>query len=149
MAEESNQTVQPPDASPPEFLFPEGLLGFPDHKRFVLLEQEDYAPFLWLKSAEDESLAFVVIDPRLFLPDYRVEVRRDEVEMLGLQDPSQAWTVVLVVVGDDPQDTTANLKGPLILNLEKKLGRQLVLQDEQYTTRHFVLRGGASAGAAR
>ncbi|MCA9410750.1 MAG: flagellar assembly protein FliW [Candidatus Omnitrophica bacterium] len=120
--------------------FPEGLLGFGDRKEFVLVQEAAYAPFLWLQSADDPHLSFVVVDPLTFVPDYKVEVKPAEVKSLDLDDIEKARVLVIVVVRDDPEQITANLQGPLIINPDKGMGKQIVLLSDRYHTRHYILR---------
>jgi flagellar assembly factor FliW len=125
--------------------FPEGLLGFGDRKEFILVQEAAYAPFLWLQSADDPHLSFVVVDPLTFVPDYKVEVKPAEVKSLELEDIDKARVLVIVVVRDDPDQITANLQGPLIINPEKGTGKQIVLLNDRYHTRHYILREAEQA----
>jgi flagellar assembly factor FliW len=120
------------------YTFPDGLLGFERYKRFLLLENPDGGPLKWLQSAEEGGLAFVICDPTLFVPDYRVALRSEEVRPIALDDASRGYVFVILVVPADPQKTTANLQGPLILNLEKRLARQVILPEGNHSTRHPV-----------
>ncbi len=119
--------------------FAEGLVGFADHKEFVLVQEAAYAPFLWLQSANDPHLSFVVVDPVEFMPEYRVEIKPSEIASLELESLDSAKVLVIVVVRESPEEITANLQGPLVLNLEKCLGKQVVLLSDRYHTRHRIL----------
>ena len=116
--------------------FPSGLLGFPESRRYVILDHDTAAPFKWLQSLDEPALAFVIIDPDLVLTTYRVEVSAEamvEVQAHGEEDLSTA--VILTIPSDDPTHITANLRGPLLMNPRSKLCKQLVLSDE-VPTRH-------------
>lgn len=119
--------------------FPEGLLGFADCKQFVLVQESAFAPFIWLQSTDDPHLCFVVIDPQEFMSDYRVEIKPVELAGIELADMEKARVLVIVVVREDPEQITANLQGPIILNSEKALGKQVVLLTDRYHTRHSIL----------
>ncbi|MGE5553710.1 MAG: flagellar assembly protein FliW [Betaproteobacteria bacterium] len=119
--------------------FPDGLLGFESCKRFVILEHDPATPFKWLQSVDDPDVAFVVISPAEFVADYTVELGRDDVVKLGLKDASEAAVYVLVVIPENPAAMTANLQGPLVVNAERRVGRQVVLADGRYRTRHPIL----------
>lgn len=123
--------------------FRDGLLGFPDCRRFAAVQTQADAAFVWLQCADDPRLAFVVCDPRLFLPDYTVPVRREEVEALALSDLTdcQVWAIVNKV--DD--HLTANLAGPLVVGTTSRLGRQMILSDKRYSTRHTLVRSRSAA----
>ena len=124
--------------APPEntFCFPEGLPGFPDCRRFVLLQSEEHAPFVWMQSLDEPDLCFVTADPLAFFPDYRIESTRTELAGIQLTEVEQARVLVILVVPGDLAETTANLQGPLIFNMEKQLARQLVLVGDHYSTKH-------------
>jgi flagellar assembly factor FliW len=119
---------------------PEGLLGFSRCTRFVVLEDPAQAPFMWLQSLDNTDLGFVVVDPLTIVPDYQIQVPREEVEELELEDPRQARIFVMVVVPEDLKDVSANLKGPIVVNPNNRLGKQLVLMDDRYPTQYFFMR---------
>lgn len=118
--------------------FPEGILGFEDMKRYVLVDIPEFAPLRWLQSVEAPWLAFVLCDPAMLLPDYRVQVPRKDMEVIGLTQEGQGFVYVLLVVGDGARPTTANLKGPLVFNFTARLAKQVVLADSDYSTRHPI-----------
>lgn len=120
-------------------LFPEGLLGFADRKRYVFVEETAYVPFLWMQSLEDPHLCFVVVNPLEFVANYQIDVKPAEIQPLGLNDLNQARILSIVVVREDPAQITANLQGPLIINPDTCLGKQVVLLTDRYHTRHFIL----------
>jgi len=123
-----------------------GPLGFPDRTRFCLLQLGEDACFFWLQSVEDPELAFVVTDPTLFVPDYTVPVRPEQMEALGVDSLDDAQVFVIVnKVGDE---LTGNLQGPLVINTKSRVGEQLVLADKRWTTRHRLMRVGATERAA-
>lgn len=116
--------------------FPSGLLGFPESRRYVILDHDTEAPFKWLQSLDEPALAFVIIDPDLLLADYHIQVPDDALaEVQGSEDSDLATAVILTIPSDDPGRMTANLRGPLLMNQRTKLCKQLVLSDE-FPTRH-------------
>lgn len=116
--------------------FPSGLLGFPEERRYVMLDHDTEVPFKWLQSLDNPELAFVVIDPLLFHADYRVELPAEAVaEVEGGESDDLTLTVILTIPSSDPLRITANLRGPLLMNPRTKLCKQLVLSDD-FPTRH-------------
>jgi flagellar assembly factor FliW len=116
--------------------FPSGLLGFPQSRRYVILDHDTEAPFKWLQSLDEPALAFVIIDPDLLLADYHIQVPDDALtEVQGSEESDLATAVILTIPSDDPGRMTANLRGPLLMNQRTKLCKQLVLSDE-FPTRH-------------
>lgn len=131
--------------------FPDGLLGLEHCKRYVILDHAPDTPFKWLQGIDDPDLAFVIINPAEFQPNYVVELGRDDVLKLGLKDAGEAAVYVLVVIPEDPSAMTANLQGPLVINADRRVGRQVVLADGRYRTRHLILaelRATRGAGTA-
>jgi flagellar assembly factor FliW len=123
---------------------PSGIIGFPDQRKYVLLEQKKGSLFMWLQSVDNGALAFVLIDPLLFKPDYKVEIGTEDAEELGLKnggDEAQIMAIVNILKrGEDGKPTamTANLLGPIVINPEKKLAKQVVLYDGQYSHRYPI-----------
>mgnify|MGYP002822106449 CR=1 FL=1 len=113
--------------------FPKGLLGFPKYSRFVLLEAGQDSYFWWLQSVEQPELAFVVTDPSLFVPTYRVPLRPEQMQEMQLESLDDAQ--VFVIVNKRDRILTGNLQGPLIVQVDKRIGAQLVLSDRRFTTR--------------
>lgn len=127
--------------------FAEGLLGFPRHQRFALIQTSPDPVFFWLQSVDDPALAFVVCDPLAFVPDYRVPIRADDLAGLGVDDVSQAQVLVIVNRVDD--HLTGNLLGPLVIGAQSLLGKQMVLSSRRYGTRHRLAGVGALEAAVR
>lgn len=118
---------------------PSGLIGFPELKRYVLLDHDKDSPFKWLQSLDDGAIAFVLINPLLFKPEYTVEVTEAEVSDLELKNEDDAVISVIITIPTNPQNMTANLKAPLVFNLQNRKGKQLVLSNSAYTTRHNIM----------
>ena len=127
--------------------FKDGLLGFPKHRRYALIQTAPDPAFFWMQAVEDANLAFVVCDPLLFVPDYQVPIRKDDVAALGLRDLRDCQ--VLVIVNKVNGELTANLLGPLVIGAGSLQGRQLVLSDKRYGTRHPLLAAGAAQALAK
>ena len=125
--------------------FPAGLLGFSSFKSYALLQPNDDAVFFWLQSMEAPELAFVVTDPRLWVPGYEVPIRREQMEDLGLEKLEDAQ--VFVIVNKYDRALTANLQGPLVINAVTKRGMQLVLADKRWSTRYEIVQVGELAQA--
>ncbi len=118
---------------------PLGLIGFPELKRYVLLDHDKESPFKWFQSLEDGAIAFVLIDPLLFKPDYVAEVTDNELTELDVHAEEDLVISVIVTVPSNPQNMTANLKAPLIFNLKNRRGKQVILNTSQYNTRHNIM----------
>ena len=118
---------------------PEGLIGVPELVRYVLLDHDTDSPFKWLQSIDDGAMAFVVITPLTFRPDYTVEVTEEEIAVLKLENAEDAVISVIVTIPMDPKKMSANLKAPLVFNLNNRTGKQVIVKDAQYQTKHFIM----------
>jgi flagellar assembly factor FliW len=119
-------------------IFPQGLFGFDDYKEYVLLDAE-HQPFFWLQSVNDQEIAFVLINPFLFRPDYEVNITNEELAEIGITSPENALIFVIVTIPQDGSPMTANLQGPLVINKDKMSGMQAVLSDVKWRTRHDII----------
>lgn len=117
--------------------FVEGLLGFPDLRRYVLVDHRK-GVFMWLQSLEDPSLAFLVVDPWVFFPDYSPEIPDEDVEALELKEPYNFSLFCLVTVPSDPRKMTVNLRGPVVVNLNNRRAKQVVVTNPEYPIRQPV-----------
>ena len=118
--------------------FEQGILGFPNQLRYALIQTGDNSAFYWLQAVDRPELAFVVCDPRLFIPDYVVPIRKEDLAGLGLADTE--GTQVFVIVNKVNALMTGNLQGPLLINTATRAARQMVLSDKRYSTRHPLMR---------
>ncbi|GHT85886.1 flagellar assembly factor FliW [Spirochaetia bacterium] len=125
--------------------FPLGLLGFESLKEYILLDAERQ-PFYWLQSLEVEQLAFILINPFLFRTDYELDINDDELRTIGLSGPETALIFTVVTIPPDGSPMTANLQGPLIINRETRTGRQAILSDPRWKTKHDIMGELAAAG---
>lgn len=122
---------------------PKGLLGFSKQTRYCLLEPGEDACFFWLQSLDEPDLAFVVTDPSLFVTDYTVPIRPDQMAELGLVKLEDAQVFCIVNKVDDM--LTGNLQGPLVVNTVTRNGEQMVLAEKRWTTRHPLVKVGQVA----
>lgn len=107
-------------------LFATGLLGFPEAKHYRL-EAADVPGFYWLRSEEHAPLAFVLVDPFQVIEGYSVDVPTQEAEALGVTGPDQVAVLAIATVPRKPGEMwTANLQGPVAVNLSSGLGVQFV-----------------------
>ena len=136
--------------------FPNGLLGFPDHKRFALIQTGEENYFFWLQSVDEPNLAFVVTDPAIFFKGYEVPLRDETRQELRLEDVRDAdgeivepgWSTataetflqVFVICNKVDDWLTGNLLGPLVVNAQNRLAQQVVLTEKKWTTRQPLMR---------
>lgn len=119
---------------------PEGVLGFSGASRFVLLEHDsEGTPFKWLQAVDDAGLAFIVMDPHIVIDGYTVEFSEEMLDLLGegtFVAEDFALMAIVNIPRQKPIEMTVNLRAPIIVHLEKRLGWQVILTNEDYPIRH-------------
>lgn len=118
--------------------FPEGILGFADLRKFVLLDDPNDDIFAWLQSCEAAHVAFPVLEPELFVPDYKVNLTKSDQESLKLSADNKPLLFSIVTIPEDPTLMTANLKAPVVVNVKERMARQCVLQDNSLAIREPI-----------
>ncbi len=118
---------------------PAGILGFPDQRRYAVVAADDSGLYSWLQSLDEPQLAFLAVVPSPFFPDYAPVIADEDCATIGLTDPEDAQVLCLVTVDEDA--VTANLLGPVVLNVRTRLARQVVLTDSSLSTRAPILGG--------
>lgn len=114
--------------------FPQGILGFPECREFVLLPSEREHVY-WLQSMQYSSLAFLLVDPFVFFPGYTVDLATTE--MLRRPGAPDEITLLAIVTLPRTRDErpTANLQGPVVIDIRMGRGQQLVIADSSYGIR--------------
>ena len=115
--------------------FPAGMLGFSDLKRFALMPHRPGNPFYWLVPVHSADVAFVVVNPEHFFPDYLPKPTNDQLAPLDLADDRDHNLGMLVVISFHDGVPTANLRAPIILDLANRRGVQAVQIGNEFPTR--------------
>lgn len=120
--------------------FARGIFGFENIKEYALLNASQW-PFYWLQAVEVPDLAFILIDPLIFRPDYSPDVDESDLAELGLkpEEKDRMLVFAIVTVPDDQKKMTANLQGPVIINREKRAGRQFITTNQEWKVRHYIM----------
>ena len=129
--------------------FSEGLLGFDNAQRFVVIQHKEGSPFCWLQSLDKGDLAFLVVDPAIYVANYAPEMPERVAEDLELKEetPRLVYTIVTIPHGK-PDDMSLNLAGPLLINVESRKAKQVVLDPDVYPLKAKVLTTAKQEGDA-
>ncbi|MBR1670660.1 MAG: flagellar assembly protein FliW [Butyrivibrio sp.] len=116
--------------------FPNGIIGFPDLKRFTLIhdadEDESQNTIQWLQSIEESGFAMPVINPLIVCPDYSPKVNKSELQTIGELNDEELLVLVTVTVPHDLTKMTVNLKGPFIINVSERKASQTIIDNDEY-----------------
>ena len=110
--------------------FPNGLIGFPDVRRFILMDYID-TTLKWLQAVDDPDVAFIVTQPFELFPDYSLKVENTTKKLLKIENEDDMVTLAILRVEED--SVTANLQGPLVINSINKMGMQIVNEDPRFS----------------
>ncbi|MBI4972114.1 MAG: flagellar assembly protein FliW [Candidatus Omnitrophica bacterium] len=120
------------------FSFPQGLIGFESHRDFVLIERNNQSQFSWLQSLSKPDLCFLVIEPSKVLGAFEPEISSEDKMSLETKNGDGISFLSLVSVDESHQNIFVNLKSPIAINNAKKIGRQIILEDDQYPVRFKI-----------
>ncbi len=111
------------------FTFPEGILGFEDLKKYVLISDDNTAPFKWLLSIDSPEIGFPIISPWLIDLSYSPGKNYDY---------NQTIPMVIVTIGGGVGNMTANLKAPILLDISDCTGEQIIIPTDKYSTNEVI-----------
>lgn len=114
------------------------MLGFPDLRKFVILEDPDDLVFAWLQSCENPAIAFAVLEPELFASDYNVTLGKNDKEALKLTSDIGKRIFNIVTIPEDVTKMTANMKAPFVVNVNNRLAKQVVTQENDHPIKHPI-----------
>ena len=117
--------------------FPQGLLGFPECRSFVLLPAEREHLY-WLQSIDYSSLAFLTIDPFVFFEGYSVDLSAPDAARIGGKEDEVTVLSIVTLPSQRGGTPSANLQGPVLLNSRSRQGQQVVIPESRYGIREAV-----------
>jgi flagellar assembly factor FliW len=120
------------------YTFDNGLPGFEDEQSFVLLPFPDNDVFSILQSTKTSSTGFVVSQLFGFFPQYEFELDDNVKKQLDIDQKENVAVLTIITVNQSIEQSTANLQAPIIFNVQNKKGKQVILNDARYKTRHLL-----------
>lgn len=111
--------------------FNDGILGFEDLKNFIVVDPGDSTLILWLQSIDKGEIAFPIIEPKIFKPDYVAKLLPIDMDSVDLESVNEAKVYTILTIPQDLTKMSANLKAPIVINNKKNLAKQVVLQDSK------------------
>lgn len=127
-----------------EIYFPEGLPAFENYRDFMLIWNEDEAPFIWLQCKSKPRLAFVTIDPFLVCSNYLPDITDEDVDLLKIEEEKDVFIISIVNIRNQPEfSMTANLLSPIVINWKEKLGKQVILRNHHLYSVKYVIENPA------
>lgn len=137
-----------PDGEDMRIIFPEGLFGFEEYHTFIPFSiEEDNEAMFFLQSEEEAHLSFIIMDPFLLKADYCPHLSDADKKALGVSEEEELSYYVLCVTKEPAEESTVNLKCPIVINAATRQARQVVLDAEEYGLRHPLKEFSSKEGA--
>ncbi|MDW0112598.1 flagellar assembly protein FliW [Sporosarcina saromensis] len=118
--------------------FPKGLPGFENEKTFSLLPIEGNNTFQVLQSVNTPAVAFIVTNPYTLVEDYSFDIDEPTIELLNIEKPEDLFVLGILTVKQPFETSTINLQAPLIFQMHNRTAKQMILNDNRFTTRHVI-----------
>lgn len=123
-----------------------GIPGFPDEKEYVIMPLSDDSVFFILQSVKTDGLAFIISDPFIHFKEYEFDVPEDDLETLKIDKKEDVIIFSIITLVEPIEETTANLQAPLVINQNKKIGKQIIINNLSYKTKHNIYGKKSSSG---
>ena len=120
--------------------FEEGIPGFEDLKDYALINPDNDTVFSYMQSLERQDICFVLLSPFILIPDYDIEISSITVDKLNIDKVEDLLIYCIVTIPQNMQDTTVNLKAPIIINSQNRKAVQEILDTDQYSIRHKLIK---------
>ena len=118
--------------------FENGIPGFLDEKRFVVLPLTEDGIYHLLQSVDTAGLAFVITNPFLFFKNYEFDLEDSVIDQLGIKTPEDVQIYNILTLQDPFEKTTINLQAPVVINVKNNKAKQVILNNESYKTKHLL-----------
>lgn len=125
--------------------FPSGIPGFDHLRKFVILQPDAARPFAFLQSVEEKNLYFIIVDPFEFFPGYEFALTEADQRFLEVSAPEDVAVYCIVTAKTSLAEATMNLLAPVVINVSKRIGKQIVLHGTGYQTKHPLSTTGRPA----
>ena len=119
--------------------FKEGLPGFPQLHRFVILELDELKPFQYLQALDDPPIALFIINPFVVDPAYEFQLTATDMEDIRSVDSSELAAYAVATIPENPNEATLNLMAPIVINDKDRCGKQIILHESKYSVRHPLI----------
>lgn len=129
--------------------FTQPIVGFQEYRRFVILPGPPESFVQWLQSTDSGELAFIIMNPRLVIPNYAVDISQQELAELAVTKVEELEVYTLVVVPRDQSQIRTNLKAPILVSPKHRLGKQSIMERSEYPIQYFLMQAQGGAQESR
>lgn len=127
--------------------FVKPILGFNEQSQYVMITRPESEPFKWLQSLEDPNICFVLIDPRLVIDQYSIEVSQHDIKLLDGTTAQEDYKIYVIasVPRGHPELMSVNLQGPIVIFVKRLTALQMVLNNPEYEIRYSLFQQSKTA----
>lgn len=118
------------------FFFHQALPGLEDYQRYIFIQPDPESPFVFLQSIENGDIALVLTNPFLFFSEYDFELSEGVIKELEIESAEDVVVWSVVSVKDRVEEATLNLLAPIVVNVNTRVGKQVILHESPYSTKH-------------
>jgi len=126
--------------------FKEGVPGFPQIHRFATLEFEDLKPFQYLQALDDPPIALLIINPFVVDSGYKFQLSNSDMEDIQTTNPEDVAVYAVATIPDNAEQATINLMAPIVINVKRRCGKQVILHESGYSVKHPLFKATESEG---
>lgn len=121
--------------------FPEGILGFPDLKKFTLMfDSEKSSPtgLNFMVSLDEPAFMMPVVTAVAVKPDYSPKITAEVEKAIGPLTEENVLVLVTMTIPADITQMTVNLNAPIIINTESNKAIQSMVENEGYDVKYPI-----------
>lgn len=118
-----------------------GILGFEDLREYELLDIENNDVLKEFNSTEENCIGFIVVSPFEIMNEYEIFLSQETIEKLDIKSPNDIMLFNIITLGSTLEESTVNMKAPIVINIKNNFAMQIILPDEEYSIKHPLLRG--------
>jgi flagellar assembly factor FliW len=116
--------------------FKEGVPGFPQIRRFAVVEMDELKPFQYLQALDDPPIALFIINPFMVDPTYKFRLTDSDMEDINSKNAAEVAVFAVATIPEDPSEATLNLMAPIVINEKGRCGKQVILHESPYSVKH-------------
>jgi flagellar assembly factor FliW len=118
------------------YQFPYGIPGFEENLQYIIVQPDPSLPLCYLQSVEESRLSLLVCNPFIFFTDYDFQLSDTHQQELNITNEADVAVWSVVTIDKDNNGATMNLLAPIVVNIQEKRGKQVILHDSSYSIKH-------------
>lgn len=120
-------------------VFEKGILAFEDDRDYLVLRNGE-TEFYYLQSVAKPENTFLLVDLKDAMPEYQPEVDLEQLDDLA-EINNNLCVFNICTLKESLEEMTVNLLGPVVINMDTKKGKQVIIvKDNNYTVRHKLFK---------